>query len=126
MIAAVRRARRLDGDITVPGDKSISHRALILGSIADGESRVRGLSNGADVRSTAGCMRALGVKIDDPVVRGVGMHGLRASAQAPDCANSGTTRRVLAGLLSAQKFASELRGGEAPTPSPRGPRVAPH
>ncbi len=65
MIATVRRARRLDGDITVPGDKSISHRALILGSIADGESHVRGLSNGADVRSTAGCMRALGVEIDD-------------------------------------------------------------
>src|SRR5260370_35717233 len=111
MIAAVRRARRLDGDITVPGDKSISHRALILGSIADGESRVRGLSNGADVRSTAGCMRALGVKIDDPGVRGVGMHGLRASAEALDCGNSGTTMRLLAGIRAARDVGPRGRGG---------------
>src|ERR1700694_4873001 len=118
MIATVRRARRLDGDITLPGDKSISHRALILGSIADGDSRVRGISTGADVRSTAGCMRALGVEIDDSVVHGVGLHGLRASADALDCGNSGTTMRLLAGLLSAQKFASELRGDESLTTRP--------
>src|SRR5216683_934765 len=61
----------------------------ISSSLADGESRVRGLSNGADVRSTAGCMRALGVHIDDSKVRGVGMHGLRASVDALDCGNSG-------------------------------------
>jgi 3-phosphoshikimate 1-carboxyvinyltransferase len=125
MIATVRRARRLDGDITVPGDKSISHRALILGSIADGESRVRGLSTGADVRSTAGCMRSLGVEIVDSVVRGVGMHGLRASADALDCGNSGTTMRLLAGLLSAQKFASELRGDESLTTRPMDRVVTP-
>jgi len=125
MIATVRRARRLDGDITVPGDKSISHRAIILGSIADGESRVRGLSNGADVRSSAGCMRALGVEIEDSVVRGVGMHGLRASAEALDCGNSGTTMRLLAGLMSAQKFASELRGDESLTTRPMDRVVAP-
>src|SRR5947209_8829677 len=77
MIAAVRKARRLQGDIRVPGDKSISHRALILGSIADGDSHFRGLSTGADVMSTAGCMRALGVEITDSSVRGVGMEGLR-------------------------------------------------
>jgi 3-phosphoshikimate 1-carboxyvinyltransferase len=125
MIATVRRARRLDGDITVPGDKSISHRALILGSIADGESHVRGLSAGADVRSTAGCMRALGVQIDDSVVRGVGLHGLRASVEALDCGNSGTTMRLLAGLLSAQEFASELRGDESLTTRPMDRVVAP-
>ncbi len=125
MIATVRRARRLDGDITVPGDKSISHRALILGSIADGESRVRGLSTGADVRSTAGCMRALGVEIVDSTVRGVGLHGLRASANALDCGNSGTTMRLLAGLLSAQDFASELRGDESLTTRPMDRVVAP-
>ena len=113
MIATIRKARRLDGDVTVPGDKSISHRALILGSIADGVSRFRGLSSGADVRSTAGCMRALGVEIEGSVVRGVGMHGLHASADALDCGNSGTTMRLLAGLLSAQKFSSELRGDES-------------
>jgi 3-phosphoshikimate 1-carboxyvinyltransferase len=125
VIATVRRARRLDGDITVPGDKSISHRALILGSIADGASRFRGLSLGADVRSTAGCMRALGVEIDDSAVHGVGMHGLRTSAEALDCGNSGTTMRLLAGLLSAQKFASELRGDESLTTRPMDRVVAP-
>jgi 3-phosphoshikimate 1-carboxyvinyltransferase len=125
VIATVRRARRLDGDITVPGDKSISHRALILGSIADGESHLRGLSNGADVRSTAGCMRALGVEIEDSVVRGVGMHGLRASADALDCGNSGTTMRLLAGLLAAQDFASELRGDESLTTRPMDRVVTP-
>jgi 3-phosphoshikimate 1-carboxyvinyltransferase len=125
VIATVRRARRLDGDISVPGDKSISHRALILGSIADGESHVRGLSTGADVRSTAGCMRALGIEIDDSVVRGVGMHGLRAPADALDCGNSGTTMRLLAGLLAAQGFASELRGDESLTTRPMDRVVAP-
>ena len=125
MIATVRRARRLDGDITVPGDKSISHRALILASIAAGESHVRGLSNGADVRSTAGCMRALGVEIDDSVIRGVGLHGLRAPADALDCGNSGTTMRLLAGLLSAQRFASELRGDESLTTRPMDRVVTP-
>jgi 3-phosphoshikimate 1-carboxyvinyltransferase len=118
MIATVRKARRLEGDIKVPGDKSISHRALILGSIADGESRLRGLSTGADVQSTAGCMRALGVAIEDWAVRGVGMHGLVGSADALDCGNSGTTMRLLAGLLSAQKFSSELRGDESLTGRP--------
>src|SRR5260370_6679275 len=125
MIATVRRARRLDGDITVPGDKSISHRAVILGSIADGVSRFQGLSSGADVRSTAGCMRALGVEIDDLAVHGVGMRGLRASAEALDCGNSGTTMRLLAGLLAAQKFASELRGDESLTTRPMDRVVAP-
>jgi 3-phosphoshikimate 1-carboxyvinyltransferase len=118
MIATVRKARRLEGDIKVPGDKSISHRALILGSIADGESRLRGLSTGADVQSTASCMRALGVAIEDSVVRGVGMHGLVVSADALDCGNSGTTMRLLAGLLSAQDFSSELRGDESLTGRP--------
>src|SRR3979411_2919024 len=83
IIATVRRARRLQGVVRVPGDKSISHRALILGSIADGESRLRGLSTGADVQSTAGCMRALGVETTDSSVHGVGMHGLRRAAGPP-------------------------------------------
>ena len=113
MIATVRKARPLEGDIKVPGDKSISHRALILGSIADGESRLRGLSTGADVQSTAGCMRALGVEITDSTVHGVGMHGLRRAADPLDCGNSGTTMRLLAGLLSPQAFSTELRGDES-------------
>src|SRR5467141_4166508 len=125
VIATFRRARRLEGEVRVPGDKSISHRALILGSIADGDSHFRGLSTGADVKSTASCMRALGVDIDDAAVRGVGMRGLRGAAIALDCGNSGTTMRLLAGLLSAQPFASELRGDESLSTRPMDRVVTP-
>jgi 3-phosphoshikimate 1-carboxyvinyltransferase len=125
MIATVRRARRLEGEVTLPGDKSISHRALILGAIASGESRFRGLSAGADVRSTAECMRALGVEVSESGVRGVGMHGLRAPASALECGNSGTTMRLLAGLLSAQTFATELRGDDSLTARPMDRVVSP-
>ena len=113
MIATVRPTRRLEGAIKVPGDKSISHRALILSSIATGESHVRGLSAGADVQSTASCMRALGVDIDGSRIGGVGMSGLRAADGGLDCGNSGTTMRLLAGLLAAQPFVSELMGDES-------------
>ena len=113
MIATVRGRRTLEGSIKVPGDKSISHRALILGSIASGDSQVRGLSGGADVQSTAACMRALGVHVEEPVVHGVGMRGLNAAARPLDCGNSGTTMRLLGGLLAAQEFESELVGDES-------------
>ena len=112
MIATVRRARRLEGELRLPGDKSISHRALMLGAMADGDSHLRGLSAGADVASTAACLRALGVEIEAGRVRGSGMKGLRAAARPLDCGNSGTTMRLLAGLLAAQPFESEL-GGDA-------------
>jgi 3-phosphoshikimate 1-carboxyvinyltransferase len=113
VIATVRRARGLQGTVRVPGDKSISHRALILGAIASGESTVQGLSTGADVDSTASCLRALGVEIDDGKVHGRGMHGLSASEAPLECGNSGTTMRLLSGLLAAQEFESELTGDES-------------
>ena len=125
MIATVRPTRRLEGSITVPGDKSISHRALILGSVAAGESRARGLSAGADVDSTAACMRALGVDIAGSTIRGVGMGGLRASRAPLDCGNSGTTMRLLAGLLAGQSFESELVGDESLSRRPMDRVVAP-
>jgi 3-phosphoshikimate 1-carboxyvinyltransferase len=113
LIATVRRAKRLQGEVRLPGDKSISHRALMLGAIADGSSHVRGLSSGADVASTASCLRALGVDIEGEQVKGAGMHGLRPAAGPLDCGNSGTTMRLLAGLLAVQPFESELRGDES-------------
>ncbi len=125
LIATVRRARRLEGEVTLPGDKSISHRALMLGAIASGESRFRGLSTGADVRSTADCIRALGVEVSESAVRGVGMHGLRRPAGALECGNSGTTMRLLAGLLSAQPFTCELRGDDSLTARPMDRVVTP-
>lgn len=125
MIATVRPARRLAGEITVPGDKSISHRALILGAIASGESHARGLSTGADVESTASCMRALGAGIEGSHIWGVGMGGLTAADRPLDCGNSGTTMRLLAGLLAAQAFASELGGDESLSRRPMGRVVEP-
>ena len=113
MIATVRTALSLRGEVLLPGDKSISHRALMIGGIADGESRVRGLSEGADVASTTACMRALGVEIEDGVIGGRGMRGLRQASAPLDCGNSGTTMRLLAGLLAAQPFESELAGDES-------------
>ncbi len=113
MIAIVRGTRRLEGAIRLPGDKSISHRALILGAVATGRSNLRGLSTGADVQSTIGCVRSLGAELDGTALVGLGMDGLRAPGRPLDCGNSGTTMRLLAGLLAAQAFASELTGDES-------------
>jgi 3-phosphoshikimate 1-carboxyvinyltransferase len=125
VIATVRRARSLEGSIHVPGDKSISHRALILGSVATGESTLRGLSQGADVLSTAACMRALGAEVEDSRVVGRGLMGLRQAGAPLDCGNSGTTMRLLAGLLAAQEFESELAGDESLSKRPMGRVVDP-
>jgi 3-phosphoshikimate 1-carboxyvinyltransferase len=113
VIATVRTARKLAGEIRVPGDKSISHRALIIGAIASGPSRLRGLSPGADVQSTLRCVQELGAVMEGTTLEGCGMQGLHQAAGPLDCANSGTTMRLLAGLLAAQPFESELVGDES-------------
>jgi len=113
LIATVRKAQRLEGEVRLPGDKSISHRALILGALADGWSRIHGLSAGADVQSTAACLRTLGAEIEDSAVRGFGLDGVRKAGAPLDCGNSGTTMRLLAGVLAAQGFVSELTGDES-------------
>lgn len=105
----------LVGRIRVPGDKSISHRAVILGSLAEGVSQVHGLLEGEDVRCTLAAFRAMGVGIDGPEagrvrLSGVGLRGLRRAAGALDMGNSGTAMRLLAGVLAAQAFDSELTG----------------
>ena len=125
VIATVRPSRRLEGEIRVPGDKSISHRALILGSIASGRSTLRGLSPGADVLSTVGCVRELGAEFDGSMLEGCGLRGLRQAAGPLDCGNSGTTMRLLAGLLAAQDFESELTGDESLSRRPMDRVVAP-
>lgn len=109
---------RLVGRIRVPGDKSISHRALMLGAIAGGTTKVSGFLTGADAISTMNVLRALGVGIDGPdegrvVVRGVGVHGLRAPEAPLDCGNAGTAMRLLMGLLAGQRFESTLVGDES-------------
>jgi 3-phosphoshikimate 1-carboxyvinyltransferase len=125
VIATVRPARKLEGQIHVPGDKSISHRALILGSIASGHSSLRGLSPGADVQSTIRCLYELGAELDGVVLKGCGLRGLQRAAGPLDCGNSGTTMRLLSGLLAAQDFESELIGDESLSRRPMDRVVAP-
>ena len=105
----------LRGEIVVPGDKSVSHRAVMLGAIADGTTRVRGFLEGEDTRATAAILQQLGVRIEHPapgerIVHGVGLQGLRGSDRPLDCGNAGTGMRLLAGLLAGQAFASTLVG----------------
>lgn len=97
---------RLRGTVRVPGDKSISHRALLFGAIAEGETRIEGLLPAEDPLSTAACLRAMGVEVSaieagqEVRVRGVGLDGLQEPAQVLDCGNSGTTMRLMLGLLA--------------------------
>lgn len=105
----------LRGDMEMPGDKSISHRALMLSALAEGTSHIRGFLEGEDTRATARVLQQLGVRIETPapherVVHGVGLHGLQAPAEVLDCGNSGTGMRLLAGLLAGQAFDSVLTG----------------
>ena len=102
------------GVVRVPGDKSISHRALILASLATGESLISGILDSADVRSTAGVLRGLGVEIpelsSDFRITGVGLHGLKAPGAILDAGNSGTTVRLMAGVIAACSFDSRFEG----------------
>ncbi|HRN58690.1 MAG TPA: 3-phosphoshikimate 1-carboxyvinyltransferase [Chiayiivirga sp.] len=105
----------LRGTIRVPGDKSISHRAMMLGALADGVTRVSGFLEGEDTLATAAAFRAMGVRIEDDgpgrkIVHGAGIDGLRAPAAPIDCGNAGTGMRLLAGLLAGQRFDSTLTG----------------
>ncbi len=108
----------LSGRIRVPGDKSISHRSIMLGALAEGVTHVSGFLEGADAISTMNVFRALGVHIEGPyqgrvTVHGVGLHGLRAPSVSLDCGNAGTAMRLLIGLLAGQSFACELIGDES-------------
>jgi 3-phosphoshikimate 1-carboxyvinyltransferase len=100
--------------LRVPGDKSISHRALMLAALGRGPSRVQGLLRSADIESTASVLRALGAAIppleDEIGIEGVGLRGLQAPERELDCGNSGTTARLMAGVLAAVPFASRLTG----------------
>lgn len=113
----------LRGRLRVPGDKSISHRAIMLGAIAEGETLIGGFLEGADALATLGAFRRLGVAITGPEtgrvrVQGVGLHGLGAPQRPLDMGNSGTSMRLLAGLLAGQSFASTLIGDASLTRRP--------
>ncbi len=111
-------ATHVSGEVTVPGDKSVSHRAVMFGAIARGTTRVTGFLEGEDCLSTMRAVRELGVQVERPgpgevIVHGVGLRGLRAPAATLDMGNAGTAMRLFMGLLSAQPFDSVLIGDES-------------
>ena len=120
-------ALTVGGTVQVPGDKSISHRALICAALADGRSTVRGILESADVHSTAGALRALGIEVPPlgptVAITGSGLRGLRAPSAALDCGNSGTTTRLLAGACAAMPFDTSFVGDASLSRRPMG-RVA--
>lgn len=107
----------LRGKVTVPGDKSISHRCIMFGSIAEGTTEIHNFLKGADCLATIRCFRALGIDIEENgstvTVHGKGMHGLSAPGSILDVGNSGTTTRLLSGILAGQPFESKLSGDES-------------
>ena len=104
----------LRGELAIPGDKSISHRAIMFGALADGTTEITNFLQGADCLSTISCFQAMGVDIDNRsdrvLIHGAGLHGLKAPAQMLDVGNSGTTTRLISGILAGQSFTSTLNG----------------
>lgn len=108
----------LQGTLTIPGDKSVSHRAVMFAALADGTSHIHGFLEGEDTRATARMFEQMGVRIDTPtpstrIVHGVGIDGLKAPAGVLDCGNAGTGMRLMAGVLAGQAFDSTLVGDES-------------
>lgn len=110
----IKKQKNLCGELTVPGDKSISHRAVMFGALAKGTTRITHFLEGADCLSTISCFRKMGIDIlrdqDDVLVTGKGLHGLQAPREILDVGNSGTTTRLISGILAGQNFSCELTG----------------
>ncbi|MCX8012207.1 MAG: 3-phosphoshikimate 1-carboxyvinyltransferase, partial [Desulfobacterota bacterium] len=113
----ITRVKSLKGEIHLPGDKSISHRAIILGSIARGKSRITNFCPGDDALRTVDAFRTLGITIEgegeELEITGKGLHGLKEPVDIIDAGNSGTTTRLLTGLLAGQKFFSVVTGDDS-------------
>ncbi len=122
-------AASLRGTVTVPGDKSISHRAVMLGALATGDTHITGFLMGEDCLSTISCFRKMGIDIDvsdeEVVVHGAGLHGLRAPSELLYTGNSGTTTRLLCGILAGQPFSSTLNGDASIQKRPMGRIIKP-
>src|SRR5712691_11233185 len=111
-------AARIDGHIGVPGDKSISHRAVLIGALAEGETHISRFGRSGDTEATLGAVRALGVEVDEEdvdtvVVHGGNVRGLRSADGSIDCGNAGTLARLLTGILAFQEGRFELTGDES-------------
>ncbi len=113
----IQKTGSLQGEITIPGDKSISHRAVMFGSLARGKTRIRGFLQGADCLSTISCFEKMGIEIsntpDEIVINGQGLHGLKSPPDTLYTGNSGTTTRLISGILSGQNFSTRLTGDES-------------
>src|ERR1700674_5148543 len=124
----VRPARSVSGALSLPGDKSICHRYAMLGAIAGGATRLDNFSTGADCASTLGCLRGLGVEWkqdrDTVVIHGRGAK-LKEPTEPLNCGNSGSTMRMLSGILAGQEFSSELVGDESLSRRPMARIIAP-
>ena len=118
----VKRAASIHGEINLPGDKSISHRAALIASIAEGETRIGNFAASADCASTLACLERLGVDIErdgsDLIIKGAGASGFVEPTGPLDCGNSGTTMRLLTGVLAGQPFTSTLTGDTSLTARP--------
>ncbi|MBV8828855.1 MAG: 3-phosphoshikimate 1-carboxyvinyltransferase [Acidobacteriaceae bacterium] len=133
MTERVSPARSLHGVVSVPGDKSISHRYAMLTSIAEGDSKIYNFATGADCQSTLSCMRQLGVSHEFTeedgrsvlTVHGAGLHGLRAPSDTLDAGNSGSTMRMLSGILAAQPFVTRITGDSSLVNRPMRRVIAP-
>ncbi|SDH47165.1 3-phosphoshikimate 1-carboxyvinyltransferase [Pseudobutyrivibrio sp. 49] len=125
----INKAKSLKGEIKVPGDKSISHRGVMFGAISEGITELTGFLDGADCRSTIGCFKAMGIDIsqdrDHVVIHGKGLHGLSEPQQVLDVGNSGTTTRLISGILAGQPFVSTLNGDESIQKRPMGRIITP-
>lgn len=126
----IKRSRGLSGTVTVPGDKSISHRAVMLGAIAEGKTRVENFLAGEDCLATMKCFMEMGVSFQGPdrgklTIQGRGLQGLREPRKVLDAENSGTTMRLMAGILSGQPFFSVITGDDSLTKRPMGRVVEP-
>ncbi len=125
----INKAKSLKGEIKVPGDKSISHRGVMFGAISEGITELTGFLDGADCRSTIGCFKAMGIDItqehDHVVIHGKGLHGLSEPQQVLDVGNSGTTTRLISGILAGQPFVSTLNGDDSIQKRPMGRIITP-
>src|SRR6185437_12137492 len=117
MRQTVSPAGRLEGVVRLPGDKSISHRYAMIASLAEGPSRITNYSTGADCHSTLGCVRALGIEVEEQgttvTIEGRGLDGWNAPAGDLDAGNSGSTIRMMSGLLAGQPFTTRIFGDES-------------
>ncbi len=129
MLQRIQPATHLQGSLRLPGDKSISHRYGMLAAIAEGRTRIHNYSTGADCASTLGCVRALGIAVEregtEVAVAGCGLDGFRAPTETLDAGNSGSTIRMLSGMLAAQQFESRIAGDESLSRRPMGRIIQP-